>query len=61
MAGSDAEVPHYRPGWRGLSDVLMRNARYQEARTVADQCLRTTSFLQIEGHLICGRLAMANE
>ncbi len=54
-----SEMPHYLPGWRGLNDVLMRNGRHQEARAVAEQCLRDPA-LEAEGHLMCGRLAMAD-
>ena len=32
-------MPDCRPGWRGLSEVLLRTARYQEVQAVAEQCL----------------------
>jgi len=53
------EVPRYRMGWRGLGDVLIRRARYQEAKAVAERCLGDPA-LRVEGRLLRSRLAMAS-
>jgi len=52
------EMPCYRAGWRGLGEVLLRAGRYQEVRTVAEQCLREPG-LRSEGWLLRSRLALA--
>ena len=52
-------MPRYRPGWRFLSELLLRTAQYQEVKAVAELCLRDP-VLEVEGYLIRGRLAMAN-
>jgi GT2 family glycosyltransferase/tetratricopeptide (TPR) repeat protein len=51
-------VPRYRPGWRGLGEVLIRGGRHQEAMAVAEQFLGDPA-LRVEGHLLKSRLAMA--
>jgi GT2 family glycosyltransferase/tetratricopeptide (TPR) repeat protein len=53
-----AERPHYRPGWRGLGDVLVRRGREAEARKVAEQ-LAGDDRLRGEGRLLLGTLAAA--
>ena len=52
------EMPRYRPGWRGLCEVLARAHRQAEALEAAEHCL-TDPALEVEGRLIKGRLAIA--
>ena len=51
-------VPRYRPGWRGLGEVLIRAGRRREAMAVVEHCLGDPA-LRVEGRLLQGRLAMA--
>src|SRR5205823_12312283 len=51
------EMPSYRPGWRGLGEVLLRRDRRQEAAEVAERCLGDPS-LRVEGRLLRSRLAL---
>jgi tetratricopeptide (TPR) repeat protein len=52
------EVPHYRAGWHGLGDVLIRNSRGRQALSVAEHCLSQPR-LRVVGHLLRSRLALA--
>jgi O-antigen biosynthesis protein len=36
-----AEVPHYRPGWRGLGETLIRGGHFGEAEALVQELLRT--------------------
>jgi GT2 family glycosyltransferase/tetratricopeptide (TPR) repeat protein/2-polyprenyl-3-methyl-5-hydroxy-6-metoxy-1,4-benzoquinol methylase len=53
-----AEVPGYRPGWRGLGETLIRRGRFEEAGAVAERLLSDES-LRVEGFLIKSRIALA--
>jgi GT2 family glycosyltransferase/tetratricopeptide (TPR) repeat protein len=53
-------VPRYRPGWRGLGEVLIRATRLREAMAVAEHCLgEPDAAVRVEGRLLKGRLAVA--
>ena len=52
-----AEVPRYRPGWRGLGETLIRRGRFAEAETLAQDLLGDAS-LRVEGFLIKSRIAL---
>ncbi len=52
------ERPHYRPGWRGLGDVLVRRGREAEARAVAEHLL-TDDRLRGEGRLLLSTIVAA--
>jgi GT2 family glycosyltransferase/tetratricopeptide (TPR) repeat protein/SAM-dependent methyltransferase len=52
------EVAHYRPGWRGLGNVLLRQGKHQEAGELADRLLSTDG-VRAEGRLLKGQLAAA--
>ena len=51
------EMPRYRAGWRGLSEVLVRGRRNADALETAEVCLAQPE-LRVEGHLLKARLAM---
>jgi GT2 family glycosyltransferase/tetratricopeptide (TPR) repeat protein/2-polyprenyl-3-methyl-5-hydroxy-6-metoxy-1,4-benzoquinol methylase len=53
-----AEVPQYRPGWRGLGDVLLRQGKADEAEGLAERLLGE-SRLRVEGLMLQGRAAAA--
>ncbi len=53
-----AEVPGYRPGWRGLGETLIRRGRFDEAEAVAARLLDDDRN-RVEGYLITGRIALA--
>jgi tetratricopeptide (TPR) repeat protein len=53
-----AEAPHYRQGWRGLGDVLLRQGKTGAAEILADRML-TDSRLRIEGMLLKAHAAAA--
>lgn len=53
-----AEEPNYRPGWRGLGEVLVRRGKLDEALVLAKR-LGATPRLIPEGHLLAGRVALA--
>jgi tetratricopeptide (TPR) repeat protein len=50
------EVPHYRPGWRGLGDVLLRQGKLREAEAVAQRLLADRR-LRGEGLVLRGQAA----
>jgi GT2 family glycosyltransferase/tetratricopeptide (TPR) repeat protein/2-polyprenyl-3-methyl-5-hydroxy-6-metoxy-1,4-benzoquinol methylase len=50
------EVPHYRPGWRGLGETLVRAGRFAEAESLAARLLEDR-VLRIEGLLLQSRMA----
>jgi tetratricopeptide (TPR) repeat protein len=50
-------MPGYRPGWRGLAEVLLRRDRRLEAAEVAERCLGDPA-LRVEGRLLRSRLAL---
>jgi tetratricopeptide (TPR) repeat protein len=50
------ERPGYRPGWRGLGDVLVRRGKAAEARAVAERLLGDGR-LRGEGRVLLGALA----
>jgi GT2 family glycosyltransferase/tetratricopeptide (TPR) repeat protein len=52
------EMPRYRPGWRGLSDVLLRQGKQPEALAVAQGLLGQPS-LRCEGLLLKSQAAVA--
>jgi len=52
------EMPGYRPGWRGLGEILLREGRHSEVEEVAGRCLGDPA-LRVEGRLLRSRLAMA--
>ncbi|MBL8794251.1 MAG: tetratricopeptide repeat protein, partial [Planctomycetia bacterium] len=52
-----AEVPQYRPGWQGLGDVLLAQARYAEIAQLAER-LRGDAQLRAAGSILQGRLAI---
>jgi FkbM family methyltransferase len=51
-----AEVPHYRPGWRGLGESLFTQRRLDEAERLARRLLGDPR-LRVEGWLLLGRVA----
>jgi tetratricopeptide (TPR) repeat protein len=51
------EMPRYRPGWRGLREVLLTRGRQQEALDLAENCLADPA-LQVEGRLLKSRMAV---
>jgi tetratricopeptide (TPR) repeat protein len=51
------EVPRYRPGWQGLSDVLLRRGKLTEAMQLAEQ-LRNDKFLPGEAFVIRVKVAL---
>jgi tetratricopeptide (TPR) repeat protein len=53
-----AEMPRYRPGWRGLGDVLLRQTKHSEALAVA-QGLMSQPGLRCEGLLLKSQVAVA--
>lgn len=53
------EVPRYRPGWRGLAEVLTRAGRRDDVLAVAERCLADPA-LRVEGRLLRGRLALTD-
>lgn len=53
-----AEEPNYRPGWRGLGDLLVRRGRLDDATALADR-LAADPRRAAEGHLLAGRVARA--
>jgi GT2 family glycosyltransferase/tetratricopeptide (TPR) repeat protein/2-polyprenyl-3-methyl-5-hydroxy-6-metoxy-1,4-benzoquinol methylase len=53
-----SEMPHYRAGWRGLGEILIRAGRLQEAMALGVDLLRE-DFLQVEGCLLRSRVAVA--
>ena len=53
------EVPRYRPGWRGLAEVLTRAGRRDDVMAVAERCLADPA-LRVEGRLLRGRLALTD-
>jgi len=55
------EVPGYRPGWRGLGEILVRGSRFAEAESLAEQLLKKDGSLRIEGLLIKSRTALARQ
>jgi O-antigen biosynthesis protein len=52
------EVPHYRTGWRGLGDVLLKRGKLEEVGATADLLCRDDA-TRVEGSLLKGRLAVA--
>ncbi len=50
------ERPHYRPAWRGLGDVLVRQGKLAEAQTLGDR-LVSDKRLSGEGQLLASALA----
>jgi O-antigen biosynthesis protein len=52
------EAPHYRTGWRGLGEILMRLGRLDEARALAEGLVRD-DMLSVEGALLKHRVALA--
>jgi tetratricopeptide (TPR) repeat protein len=54
------EVPNYRPGWRGLGDVLIRGQRFAEAEKLAGRLMQDGP-LRPEGLLLRSRLALLQE
>jgi tetratricopeptide (TPR) repeat protein len=52
------EEPHYRPGWRGLGDVLIRLGKEAAAQAVAQRLLSDRR-LRAEGRLLLSALAAA--
>ena len=53
-----AEVPGYRPGWRGLGETLIRRGRFAEAESVAERLL-SDNCNRVEGFLIKSRIAVS--
>ncbi len=51
-------APRYRPGWRGLGEILVRQGRYAEAEALADTMLADGA-TRIEGFLLKSRVALA--
>ena len=51
-----AEVPAYRPGWRGLGALLVRRGRVGEAEELVGR-LAADPQLAAEGHLLAARVA----
>jgi glycosyltransferase involved in cell wall biosynthesis/Flp pilus assembly protein TadD len=52
------EKPHYRPGWRGLGDALVRAGKVGDARAVAERLLADGK-LRGEGRVLLSALAGA--
>jgi GT2 family glycosyltransferase/tetratricopeptide (TPR) repeat protein len=52
------EKPHYRPGWRGLGDALLRRGNLDQAQALA-QHLLADGHLCVEGRLLQSALASA--
>lgn len=52
------DEPRYRPGWRGLGDVLLRRGKAEEARALSDQ-LSADDTLRAEGRMLRARVALA--
>jgi Flp pilus assembly protein TadD len=53
-----AEAPRYRPGWRGLGAVLLRQGKVGEARTLAER-LSADRDLRCEGLVLQAHAAIA--
>lgn len=53
-----AETPRYRPGWRGLGELLLCQGKHDEATALASR-LVGDRFLRVEGLLLRGRLEVA--
>jgi GT2 family glycosyltransferase/tetratricopeptide (TPR) repeat protein len=51
------DEPGYRPGWRGLGEVLLRRGKVEEACDVADE-LMANSALESEGIVLQSRIAL---
>jgi GT2 family glycosyltransferase/tetratricopeptide (TPR) repeat protein/SAM-dependent methyltransferase len=51
-----AEVPRYRPGWRGLGEALFRQGKLTESNDLAGRLVADPS-LRVEGLLLAGRVA----
>ncbi|MFI5461446.1 MAG: glycosyltransferase [Isosphaerales bacterium] len=54
------EVPRYRPGWRGLGEILLRGGRFAEVEALAEALL-SDGALRIEGLLMKSRTALAQK
>ncbi|MFI5460727.1 MAG: tetratricopeptide repeat protein [Isosphaerales bacterium] len=54
------EVSRYRPGWRGLGEILLRGGRFAEVEALAEALL-SDGPLRIEGLLIKSRTALARK
>jgi FkbM family methyltransferase len=54
-----AEVPNYRPGWRGLGETLMRQGKREETQRVAD-LLVECRHLRAEGLLLSSQVAASH-
>ena len=52
-----AEVPCYRPGWRGLGETLIRRGRFAEAESLVEELLSNHS-VRVEGWLLKSRIAL---
>jgi len=52
-----ADVPCYRPGWRGLGETLIRRGRFAEAESVAAG-LMSDAGTRAEGFLLTSRIAL---
>jgi len=51
-------APRYRPGWRGLGETMIRQARFADAQTVAEDLMQQQA-LRAEGLLLKSRTAIA--
>jgi GT2 family glycosyltransferase/tetratricopeptide (TPR) repeat protein len=51
------EVPHYRPGWRGLAENLLQQCKNDEAEELAKRLLQNKS-LAMEGLILKSQLAL---
>jgi GT2 family glycosyltransferase/2-polyprenyl-3-methyl-5-hydroxy-6-metoxy-1,4-benzoquinol methylase/tetratricopeptide (TPR) repeat protein len=58
------EVPNYRPGWKGLGSVLVKQSKYDEAKRVADELTGGSrdrpASVRSEGLILKAKLATAN-
>jgi tetratricopeptide (TPR) repeat protein len=55
-----AEVPQYRPGWRGLGETLIRQDRLGEAEVLAEELLNHDA-VRVEGWILKSRVALRLE
>jgi O-antigen biosynthesis protein len=53
------EVPHYREGWRGLGDILLRQEKFGEVDALAGR-LRADEALRAEGLMLVARMSAAS-
>jgi GT2 family glycosyltransferase/glycosyltransferase involved in cell wall biosynthesis/tetratricopeptide (TPR) repeat protein/SAM-dependent methyltransferase len=52
-----AEQPHYRPGWRGLTDLLFAQKRHDDVRAIAER-LASDPHLRADARILESRLAL---